>query len=321
MEQTPTLEQDVTDAARPGPVGRWMVALRLFAFGASLVPVCLGLVLSYSGGHLVKWLPFALTLAGVFCFHSAGNLLNDYWDYRAGLDTSPDAGSGALVRGLLSQKSILAAGLTFLALGALFGLYLFYAAGWPVLVLGAAGAFLTIGYTAPGLRLKYVALGDLAIFLSFGPLVVLGTYLVQAGQVAAAPLLWSLPVASLTVGILHANNWGDIGGDLRKGCRTLAGLLGHRWSAVYYRWLILFPYIALPVLVGASRWTPLLPPAPLTVFAPFLTLPLARRLLRRTKGGHEAGDTRDLRPLDVQTARLQMAFGLLLTAGFLLGPP
>ena len=89
----------MTDAqTRPGFFKTWLIAVRPFAYTASVLSVALGLALAYYRGAGIRWLPLAVTLVGVVLFHTAANLLNDCFDYKRGLDVEPTPVSGAVVR-------------------------------------------------------------------------------------------------------------------------------------------------------------------------------------------------------------------------------
>jgi len=299
------------------PVSRletWRVAVRPFAYSGSAMPVILGTAVAYYAGFPPRGLGFVLTLVGVLCFHTAANLLNDCFDYRRGLDTEVNPGSGAIVRGWLTPGQVYRAALLFLAAGVLCGLVLVRMAGWTVFALGALGTVLVVGYTRAGLCFKYAGLGDFAIFMAFGVLPVFGAFWVQARTFAWPPVLWSLPLVSYTVGILHANNWRDLRSDRPRGCRTVAGALGERGSAVYYGVLMLGPFalVGAYVLIGLAR--PSLVAAPLPVLGAFLALPAAVRLTRARRAKHP----QLFAMLDARTAQVDLLFGALLSAAFVL---
>ena len=290
----------------------WIIAVRPWAFSASIVPVILGLALVFHKGHAINWLTFILTLVGVVSFHAAANLLNDCFDYKRGIDTEVYSTSGAVVRGLLTESQVFRVAILFSAIGASCGFCLVYVSGWQVLALGLVGAVLSLGYTSTGICFKYVGMGDLAIFIAFGILPVFGTYWVQAQVFSWAPVLWSMPVVLYTVGILHANNWRDMVQDSAKNCTTQAGLLGERGSMLYYRMLLVGPfvlvllYIVLGYLLHCSWF------APLTSLLVFLTLPMAINLVRMSR----VNNAEALLVLDGKTAQMGMAFGLMLTLAF-----
>ena len=294
------------------PLKIWITAVRPFAFTGSALAVALGAALAFYDGAAIGWGSLLLTLLGVVLFQSGANLLNDCFDHRRGVDTEAMPTSGAVVRGWLTGQEALRAGWLCLALGAACGLVLTALAGWPVLALGVVGTALAAGYTTAGFSLKYAGLGDLSVFLAFGMLPVFGAYWVQARAWAWHPLLWSLPIVSLTVGILHANNWRDLVTDPARRCRTVANLLGERGAERYYRFLVLAPYALVLSYVAAGRAGGLALPAPWTVLAVLVSLPLAGRLLRVNR----MRDPKRLAMLDGLTAQLHLVFSLLLAAAF-----
>jgi len=292
---------------------KWLTAIRPFAYTASGSAVFLGLAVAEHSGYTIDWWLFALTLFGVVLFHTAANLLNDSFDFARGLDLNVHPMSGAVVRGWLTRTQITVAALGCLFAGIAIGFFLVHKVGWPILGLGVVGFILAMGYTGPRFCFKYVALGDLCIFLSFGVLPVFGAYWVQARDFSWLPILWSLPVVLLTVAILHANNWRDLVVDKEKGCRTIANLLGEAGSASYYRLLVLAPFLLVVLLFAFGRITTRVYAVPWTVMLVALVLPFALRLAKTGR------DSESFVMLDGRTARLQLGFGALLVAGFLLG--
>lgn len=292
----------------------WLTAVRPFAYSASVLAVVLGLALARYLGHPIRWWPFVLTLVGVVCFHTAANLLNDCYDHWRGIDRQVLPTSGAVVRGWLTERQVFRGAMVCLAIGAACGLVLVYHAGWVVLLLGAIGSVMVLGYTTPGFCFKYAGLGDLAILCAFGVLPVFGTYWVQARTFSWAPVVWSLPLVCYTVGILHANNWRDLASDGGQGCRTVAGLLGDRGSAWYYRSLVLGPFVFLGISMLAGSFFGSSQPPP-TVALAYLVLPAAAKLATVDR----QRDAGALARLDAKTAQIQMGFGILLALGFFVG--
>ncbi len=292
----------------------WLIAVRPFAYTASVLPVLLGAVLAFHNGASPRWGRLLLTLAGVVCFHTAANLLNDVYDFRRGVDDRVNPGSGAVVRGWITGRQAWRAALACLAAGVLCGLALTWLAGWVVLALGIAGTLLALGYTRDGFCLKYIGLGDAAIFITFGPLPVFGAYWVQSPSFSWQPLFWSLPMAAFTVAILHANNWRDITSDPARCCITIATRLGDHASRRYYQWLMLGPFPLVLTAIVATRLTDLPVQAPLTLLLVAGALPQALQLARRDWRKFPE----DFAMLDARTARLHLLFGGLLTAGFIL---
>ncbi len=315
----------MTDAqAKPGFLKTWFIAVRPFAYTASVLSVALGLAMAYyhQPDASIRWLPLAATLLGVVFFHTAANLLNDCFDFKRGLDVEPTPVSGGVVRGFLTARQAFAAGMIFLALGAGCGVYLYVEAGeagWVILLLGLIGTFIALAYTTAGLCLKFMGLGDLALFAAFGVLPVFGTFWVQTREFHWLPILWSVPLVLYTVGMLHANNWRDIGSDPAKGCRTMASMLGERGSAVYYRLLVLGPFAIIVVYFLLGLVPGLGLRAPLTVLAALLPLPLALKLVKNSRNKGSETDPMSFVTLDGQTAKMHTVFGALLTIAFFVG--
>ena len=296
----------------------WLTAVRPFAYSASVLAVVLGMAIARYCGYPIQWGPFVVTLLGVLCFHTAANLLNDCFDHRRGLDTrdTVTATSGAVVRDWITEAHAFRAATVLLAVGIGCGLFLTWYAGWVVLLLGVLGAIFTAGYTTPRLCFKYVGLGDAAIFFSFGILVIFGAFWVQARQFHWLPVLWSLPPVMLTVGILHANNWRDIESDPSKGCRTVANVLGSRGSEIYYRFLVLGPFVLIAVYLLLDLFPGLGVHTPLTTLAVFLALPLAIKL----SGVKRRGTPEQFAVLEGSTAQLHLVFTVLCAAAFFIAP-
>jgi len=284
----------------------WLLATRPWSFPASLVPMLVGGALAQRAGEFQGGL-LVLTLLGGLLFHVGANLFNTYFDFRRGVDSALDADDRTLVDSILRPPEVLAAGLASFALGAGIGGILVWQDGLGLLALGGVGLALALFYTADPLGYKYKALGDLGIFVAFGPLLVLGAYMVQTEGVALLPLLFAVPIGMTIDAILHANNLRDVQADRRSGARTLAQLLGDDASRWAYAALVLAPYAFVAAFgIAVSPW----------MLLPIVTIPLAWKAVQQVRIRPE-----ELRPaialLPQQTAQLSMLFGLLLAAGVL----
>jgi 1,4-dihydroxy-2-naphthoate octaprenyltransferase len=179
----------------------------------------------------------------------------------------------------------------------------------PIVVLGLVGLLGGFFYTGKPFGYKYRALGDLGIFALFGPLMVLGAFIVQTGQFDWMPLLIALPIGFLVTAILHANNLRDMPFDSRAGIRTLALVAGRGGSRAIYALLVIGAY-AMVVgfsVTGVVSWFALIA---------FLSAPIAARNLKLVM---RASDPKELAMADVMTAQLHMVFGLLMTVGVVVG--
>jgi 1,4-dihydroxy-2-naphthoate polyprenyltransferase len=269
-----------TDAPRPSTWALFVNAVRLPFLSATLVPVLIGAAIAYydlraTGGF--DWGLLGLTLLGVALFHLGTNTANDYFDHRSGADeanftpTPFSGGSRVIQRGLMAANTMGLLALTFYVLGTVVGLslaYLLWPAGLTILWLGLAGFLLGFLYTAPPARLAHRGVGELAVAVGFGPLIVLGAYFVQTQTFSNAALLASLPIGALIAAVLYINEFPDKDGDARVGKRTLIVRLPDRAAVWGYHALLTVAYLT--ILVGA-----VLGAFPLYTLAALLTVPLA----------------------------------------------
>ena len=284
--------------------------LRPFAYTASIIPVLAGGALAAVDGRF-GWLPFLAALAGAVLLHSGTNIVNEIYDVRQGIDTitSPRA-SHAIVKGRLTERAAFVAAAVAFGLAVVVGLYLVALRGPAIVVLGLLGLIGGYGYTAPPLQYKYRALGVPLVFLLMGPLMVAGTYFAVTGTWTVQAFVLSVPVGLLVAAILHGNEWRDIGEDTRAGIVTLSSRIGRDWAHYGYVALVLGAYITLGLAVAFE----LLPPATLVAI---LSLPFLAQVVRSAELG-ASGQARAIAMIDLQTARLHLAFGALLVLGILL---
>jgi 1,4-dihydroxy-2-naphthoate polyprenyltransferase len=288
-------------------VRMWWMATRPFSFTASVTPVTLGAVFAAYDGHW-NWLLFAITLIGSVSIHAGTNLINDYYDWRKGTDTPDSLGPNrALQEGMLTPQHVFWGGLFFFVLGSALGLYLVGTRGIFILYLGIFSVLAGWFYTAGPAAFAYVGLGEVVVFVFMGPVMVLGSYFVLTQQIAWEAVLVSLPIGFLVAAILHANNMRDLDGDLEKGKRTLANILGRRNSRREYLILVGGSYVLLAALflIDVTLWPILLP---------LITLPAALKLLRTATTSNAPAV---LNSVVRGTAQLHQRFGWLMILGFI----
>ena len=244
---------------------------------AAVAPVIVGTALAIKMGAFVPWAALA-ALFSALMLQIGANYANDLFDFQKGADSQGRLGpTRVTTTGLLTPSQVTIGMWSSFGLAALAGLYLIYVGGWPILVLGFLSILAAIAYTAGPLPLGYHGLGDLAVFIFFGLIAVVGTYYVQAHHVTAVAFVVALPMGALITAILVVNNIRDADTDRKAGKRTLAVLLGRRGARVEFLLLILIAY-ATPLVLwrgyGMQAW----------VLLPFATIPLALRLLRAVAG-------------------------------------
>ena len=288
-------------------ITNWLQAARPFSFTASMVPVVLGAAWAIYEKKPANWLLMPWVTIASLAIHAATNLVSDYFDYIKGVDKDYTfGGSRVIVEGKLSAKQVLMGGFVLFAITAVIGLFFIYLRGWPIFALGAVGMLGGFFYTAAPVGYKYYGLGDAMVFLLMGPLMVIGSYFVLTGTYHHSVLLVSLPIGCLVAAILSGNNLRDILHDSQAGIRTTAGVLGHRFARIEYSILDISAFVIVGVLIALK----MLPGLSLVTI---LTLPLAIKLLRQALRS-DPQKPEEIATLDVQTAQLHLAFGVLLIA-------
>lgn len=219
-----------------------------------------------------SWLKFGLSMAGLVLLHTGCNVLNDYHDFRSGIDlatrrTPFSGGSGFLPSGALPASGALALGAGALVAGSAVGLVLAWMSSWELLLIGVAGVFVAATYNP---LLSKVMLGEIAAGLGLGFLPVIGTYFVQHGTVTSEVAFLAVPVGILTHNLLLLNEFPDAEADRAGGRRHMVIVFGPVWAGRFYAFLngLIYAWIVAGVILGLTpAWTLLA----------LLTFPLAVR--------------------------------------------
>ncbi len=278
----------------------YLIVTRPWSFPASAMPVAVTLAYLFWDGQDLNWVHGIWALLNIILFHAAGNMWSDYFDYKHKVDDLDTYGAKFLTEKLFTPQEIFRYALGMLLVATIGGLLLAWCTGWELLVIGGLGALFTLLYPT----LKFRALGDVVIFICYALLPTLGTSFV-ASDIIDPSLLWiTLPGGLITVAILHANNTRDVRTDRRAGIRTFAMNVGHRASQTLYLAEVLLPYpiILICAFLGLLPWWALLA---------FLALPLSMGASRAMLKSADS-DVSNIAGLDEQSAKLQLAFSLLL---------
>jgi 1,4-dihydroxy-2-naphthoate octaprenyltransferase len=246
----------------------WLIVrtTRLPFLSATIIPVLLGILIAVRHGAFDIWLAL-LTLIGASLAHLAINVTNDIFDTLSGADaaninpTQFSGGSRVLIYDLLTLRQLVTVALALFAGAAVVGLLLVWLTGsLTLLLIGIAGIAVGVAYTAPPLKLVYRGLGEFAVALGFGPIMLLGAYVVQTGRLALEPFVVSITVGILVALILYVNEIPDRAGDAAAGKRTLPVRLrpdtitgGYLLAA-----LVAFAVIVVGVAGGLLPWPTLL---------------------------------------------------------------
>jgi 1,4-dihydroxy-2-naphthoate octaprenyltransferase len=210
---------------------------------------------------------------GALLAHISVNVLNDYFDYRSGIDLATNrtpfsGGSGILPAGLLKAQQVYLLGLaSLIGVGAI-GIYFTVEWGWKILPLGIAGMLVVYLYTTH--ITKNPVLCAIAPGLGFGPFMVVGSYFAQTGEYSLTAGLASLVPGFLVSNLLLLNQFPDVEADKVASRRHIPIAFGRRFSARVYAVFMAATYVSLAVAVAVGV-------LPLTALIGLLTLPLAAK--------------------------------------------
>jgi 1,4-dihydroxy-2-naphthoate octaprenyltransferase len=298
----------------PSKAKIYFLETRPWSFSMTAISVVLAAVaaaLSQTIANSFSWLLFVLALAGMLLLHAAGNVINDYFDVKNGIDKkdSPTAlyRPHFLLEGVLSLRQVLIFSIILYVLGGLIGVYLIYIRGLTVLYIVLAGGALSYFYSGGPIKYKYRAFGEIPMFLMWGPLMMMGSYYVMTGSwEGSAQAFWlSIPQGLWVALVLLANNIKDIDYDRRVGIRTAGTILSRTRAFALFSAITVGIYlsVALEVIFGVLPYTSLIV---------FISLLPTIKLLSVMKNSEVVPPDADPR-----TAQAGMIFGVLLIASLL----
>lgn len=288
-------------------IKKYVIATRPWSFTMSLISVTVGTLLAAEEGP-IGWTWFAVTALGITLFHAAANVINDYYDtlYKIDQPDSPTAKyrPQPILSGMLTPRQLLWEAVILFALTFTIGLTTAFIRSYHVLWIGIIGLLTSIYYTAGPVKFKYRALGEFAVFMMWGPLMVEGAYAVQRQALSVKALYISIPFGILVALVLFANNMRDIDYDSRHNVKTLSIVLGSQKSYILFAVLIMTAYASVLGMIALGIMS-------LWGFLIFLSLPKALSLLKTFK--EKIPDM-----ADALTAQFDTVFGILLITAILL---
>ncbi len=225
----------------------WLRVIRVRFLLASVIAVSLGLAINWRQNSTIDPLDAVLTFAGVLALHASVDLLNDYWDYKRGIDTvtkrtKMSGGTGVLPEGLLKPSSVYRAGIGFLILGSVIGFYFVFTDGIIIAVI-LGFAILSIYFYST----KIVDSGLAEFFVAVkGTMIVLGTYFLQSNQITIESILGGIVVGVLSSLVLFIVSFPDHDADKSKGRKTLVIVIGKQKATSLF-WV--FPAISYFVII------------------------------------------------------------------------
>ena len=234
----------------------WLRVIRIRFLLASVIAVSNGLAITYWKYSTIDPVYAILTYVGVVFLHASVDLLNDYWDYKRGIDiatkrTKFSGGTGVLPENLLKPRTVYIAGLVFLILGAAIGSYFIAIRGVTIaIILG----FAVIAIYFYSTTIVNAGLGELFVAIK-GAMIVLGSLYVQNATLEPAAMYGGAIVGLLSATVLFINSFPDYEADKSKGRRTLVIILGREVASTTFPMFIIAAYalIAGGIFFGLTK--------------------------------------------------------------------
>ena len=291
----------------------WAKELRIPFLSLPIIFVPLGITVALLDGYF-NLVYGILTLIGIVCIHASVNVLNDYFDFKSGIDTATtptpfSGGSRVLPENLLTPRSVLIGGIILLAIGSLIGLYFLYIFNFPPLLIALISiAIITSVAYSP--VLSKIGIGEVFVFLNFGPLLFTGVYYIQSGGlISTEAIVVGSIVGLMTTGILYINQFPDTDADKSKGRFHLVARLGKKRAAGIYKYIVNASYVI--IILGIVTFT--IPP---TTIIALITIPkfrVANTILQK-----EYEKIMELIPAMGNTVMGTIQSGILLLVGYLI---
>ena len=287
----------------------FFMGIRPKTLGVTVSPVLIGTTMAFSSnkGH---WMSAFACLISALLIQIGTNLSNDYFDYLKGADTEERLGPTRVTQsGLIPPEKMLKIFSYVFGLASLVGIYIVIRGGWPIFLIGILSIASGILYTGGPIPLGYVGLGDIFVFVFFGPVAVCGTFYVQALELPLEVFLAGFSPGLLGVALLSINNLRDEPTDKKFGKKTLAVSFGIGFVKAEIIFSLLLAII-IPVFLAvfiSSNW--------FICFSILIVIPvyLVIRQILYFKNVHELNKALNI------TGKIIFLYGVLFSLGWWLG--
>ena len=289
----------------------WFRVIRVRFLLASIIAVSVGLALNWWQNSSIELFDALLTFAGVMALHASVDLLNDFWDFKRGIDTKTtrtkmSGGTGVLPEGLLKPSSVYRAGVLFLIIGTIVGGYFVITDGITIaIILGFA--ILSIYFYST--KIVDSGLGEFFVAVK-GAMIVIGTLFIQSGEISLESIFAGIVVGALSSLVLFIASFPDHDADKSKGRKTLVIIVGKQKAAKLFWVFPLVSYAA--IMIGV--WMNLFP---LISMISFLSFPLVIKSGIGLQKNYDSID--NLVPYMYSTLMFGRVTGILFVTSFLLG--
>lgn len=236
-------------------VSKWLVITRACVFSMTLTSGVMGGLIALAAVGHINWWFWLVTTLGIVLAHASNNLINDYFDYTEGMDISDDYPRALysphpIHSGWITKTQLMNAIILVNLADLIIAIYLAVQTGWEVFIFALAGLFISIFYVAKPVRLKYRGLGELGVFIIWGPLMIGGTFFVVTnGYMPSWVLAASIPYGLTVTTVLIGKHIDKIGPDRNHGIKTLPVALGYQQALFLNKILFVAFHLVVIILV------------------------------------------------------------------------
>lgn len=286
------------------PKNIWVAGARPRTLPAAIAPVLVGTSLIRRDHHSINYLNAVMALLVSLLLQIAVNYSNDYSDGIRGTDDNRVGPIRLVASGLATARSVKRAAFISFSAAAAIGTVLAARVSWWLLLVGAVCILAAWTYTGGKRPYGYSGFGEVSVFLFFGVVATVGSYVVQSHRVTWQSVLVSLPVGALSCSLLAINNLRDLPKDSLVGKRTLAVRLGENRARQFLIALLLIAHLAAILAALISPWA----------LITLLLIPLTRQIIKAIRtGAHGA----QLIPMLGQVGKLQLFLSTALAVALL----
>jgi len=289
----------------------WLRVIRVRFLLASVIAVSVGLALNWQQNFSIDPFDAILIFAGVMALHASVDLLNDFWDFKRGIDTKTkrtkmSGGTGVLPEGLLKPSSVYRAGVAFLIIGSVIGSYFVITDG---IIVGIILGFAILSIYFYSTKIVDSGLGEFFVAVK-GSMIVIGTYYIQSGEITLESILAGIVVGVLSSLVLFIASFPDHDADKSKGRKSLVIAVGKEKAAKLF-WI--FPLLSYSIIIIGVTTNFF----PLVSLITLLTIPLMIKSGLGLRKNFDSID--DLVPFMSSTLMFSRITGALFVVSFLIG--
>ena len=288
----------------------WFLETRPQFLTLSIALAFLGTTIAWYDGYFNLWHAL-LAGIGLVLTHASVNILNDYFDFRSGIDlaarrTPFSGGSGILPAKILTPRQVLWLGIACLVLAVPIGIYFVMIRGWQLLPLLIVAAVFIVLYSPVILKRPWP---EWAAGFGLGALPILGMYFAQRGAYTCTAAIACIPSAFLVHNLLLLNEFPDVEADMLANRKTVPISIGRNRAAIFYSAVAIAVYLWIIGWVAARVM-------PVWTLLALLTLPLT---IRAINGARHHDDPAKLMPAMAANVMTVLLTQLLMGIGYILG--